>query len=118
MIGLSNYKYSFLFALILKSLDIQLSPDASQLVNLAFGTFILSLICLLNFFNVVGYLIALYLVNKYDVETKFPKFKRIIRYYENSSLIFVLIEGLMCVVFLFILIYASLAILVINLFSN
>ena len=49
MIGLSNYKYSFLFALILKSLDIQLSPDASQLVNLAFGTFILSLICLLNF---------------------------------------------------------------------
>lgn len=88
MIGLSNYKYSFLFALILKSLDIQLSPDASQLVNLAFGTFILSLICLLNFFNVVGYLIALYLVNKYDVETKFPKFKRIIRYYENSSLFF------------------------------
>ena len=42
----------------------------------------------INFFNVVGYLIALYLVNKYDVETKFPKFKRIIRYYENSSLFF------------------------------
>ena len=108
MIGLSNYKYSFLFALILKSLDIQLSPDASQLVNLAFGTFILSLICLLNFFNVVGYLIALYLVNKYDVETKFPKFKKVILYYENSSLFFVFLEGLICVLFLLCIIIFSL----------
>ena len=64
-----------------------------------FSILILSLICLLNFISVVGYLTSIYLVNKYDVETKYPKFKRIIRYYEKSSLFFVVLEGVMCVVF-------------------
>ena len=64
-----------------------------------FSILILSLICLLNFISFVGYLTSIYLVNKYDVETKYPKFKRIIRYYEKSSLFFVVLEGVMCVVF-------------------
>ena len=76
--------------------------------NIHFSIFILSLICLLKFISVVGYLTSIYLVNKYDVETKYPKFKRIIRYYEKSSLFFVVLEGVMCVVFLLLIIVSSL----------
>lgn len=76
----SRIRQSFLFTVILDSLNInvrQQEENAAHNVNFAFGIFILAIICLFNFINVVGYLIALYLVNKYDVETKYPKFKKL-----------------------------------------
>ena len=42
--------------------------------------FFLTLISLLNFINVINYLTAIYIINKYDIETKFPKFKKVINY--------------------------------------
>jgi len=39
---------------------------------------------------------SIYLINKYNVETEFPKLKKVIEYYEKSSLLFVVIEGLIC----------------------
>ena len=101
-------KQSFLFTFILNSLNFNIPEDASQMVQYSFSIFLLSLVCLFNFISVVGYLTAIYLVNKYDIETKFPKFKRIIRYYEKSSLFFVVFEGLMCVILLLIIIVSSL----------
>ena len=103
-----SIKQSFVFTFILDSLNINIPDDASQHVQFAFGIFILSLICLLNFINVVGYLISIYLLSKYDVDTKYPKLKKVIKYYENSSLFFVIIEGLTCVIFLFFMIIFSL----------
>ena len=103
-----NTRQSLLFTLILDKLNINLPEGASSHVNFAFGIFILSLICLFNFINVVGYLTSIYLLNKYDIETKFPKFKKIIRYFEKRSLFWVFIEGLTCVIFLICIIIFSL----------
>src|SRR2546429_7916713 len=91
----SCIKQSFIFGIILDKLNIndnvlQSSGDNYH-YNFALGIFILSLICLLNFINVVGYLSSIYLINKYDIDTKYPKLKKIIKFYENSSLIFVII---------------------------
>ena len=55
-------------------------------------------ICLLSFINFVGYLISVYLLNKYEVDVKFPRIKKVIRYFEKSTLIFVIIEGLICLI--------------------
>ena len=104
----SNLKYSFLLTFILDGLNINIPDNASHHVNYCFNIFILSLICLLNFINVIGYLLSIYVINKYDVETKFPKFKKVILYYENSSLFFVFLEGLICVLFLLCIIIFSL----------
>ena len=100
----SRVTQSFLFSFILNSLDINIPDDATHIVKLMFSIFILSLICLLNFINVVGYLTSIYLINKYDIETKFPKFKKVIKFYEKSSLFWVILEGFICVIFLLIII--------------
>jgi len=52
--------------------------------------FTLSLIVLISFINVFGYIFSLYLISKYDIETKFPKLKRIIKYYEKSIQLFII----------------------------
>lgn len=102
---------SFLFTGILEILNI--SENGNPVsgndfhYNFAFGVFILSLICLLNFINVVGYLTAIILINKYDIETKFPKLKIFIRYFEKSSLFFVILEGIVCLFFLFCIVVFS-----------
>ena len=114
----SGLKQSFLFTFILDSLNINIPEDASQMVQYSFSIFLLSLICLLNFINVVGYLTAIYLINKYDIENKFPKFKRIIRYYEKSSIFFVVLEGVTCVIFLLVIIIFSLIEAGIPIFKN
>jgi uncharacterized protein Usg len=47
--------------------------------------FTLNLIVFICFINVFGYILSLYLISKYDIETKFPKLKGIIKYYEKST---------------------------------
>jgi hypothetical protein len=45
-------------------------------------------------------------MNHYNLENKYPRFKRIINYYKKSSLIIIIIEftlGLSCLLMLFIL---------------
>lgn len=107
-----NIKYSFLFGIILDKLNIDINnlpaSNNENVYSFAIGIFILSLICLLNFINVVGYLISIVLIKKYDVENKFPKFKKIIRYFENTSLIIVIFEGIICLSTLIIIVVVSL----------
>ena len=105
---LVKIKKAFLFTFILDSLNIDIPDDASHTVKFAFGVFLLSLVCLLNFINVVGYLTSIYLVNKYNIEEKFPKLKKVIKYYEKSSLFFVVLEGITCAFFLLCIIIFSL----------
>ena len=108
----SNIKQSFLFGFLLNKLNIDLNnlpvSNENSHFNFALGIFILSLICLLCFMNVVGYLTSIILIRKYDIETKFPKLKTIIRYFENGSLIFIIIEGTLCLIILIYIVVMSL----------
>ena len=78
------------------------------MTNIAFGVFILSLIALLAFINVLGYFLSLHLVQRYDIKNKYPKFSFIINYYEKSTLFFILIESLFCIGCLLFLIITAL----------
>ena len=101
-------KHNFLLYIILGTLNIDVSSQVEHQMNFALGIFLLSLVCLLNFINVVGYLSSIYLLSKYDIETKFPKLKKIIQYFENSSLFFIVIEGFTCLIFLIAIVIFSL----------
>ena len=70
--------------------------------------FTLSLIVLISFINIMGFLLSLYLISKYDIENKFPKFKKIIKYYENSNKIFIIFEVILSIVILLIMIIINL----------
>lgn len=101
-------RQAFLFPFILESLNLpgsagsdgNLSPNK----KFALGICLLSLVCLFSFINVVGYLSFIILINKYDIESKFPRLKIIIKYYKKTSLFFVVLEGLMCLIFLLLIV--------------
>jgi hypothetical protein len=93
-----KFKHSFILPLILEKLNVNIpGPEASTHLSFVWGVFLLALVCLLSFINVVSYLTSIYLIQKYDINIKFPKFQKFIRYFENSSLFFVVIEIIICI---------------------
>ena len=81
---------------ILQVLDIKPPEGSEYLADLSFGVFILSLLALLSFLNITGYFLSLHLIQRYDFTTKYPKFKKIVNFYEKSSLFLILMETLFC----------------------
>jgi hypothetical protein len=67
----------------------------------------LSLIALLCFINVLGYFLSLYILDKYNIETRFPKLSKIKTYYKNTTLIFIIYESLFCIFCLLFLIISA-----------
>jgi len=97
-----------MLTIILSKLGLQVGEGSEVLSQYAFSVFILSLIALLVFINVLGYFLSLHLVQRYDISKKYPKFKLLVNYYEKSSLIFILMETLFCIGCLLFLIIISL----------
>ena len=67
------YKSSFLLPFILNDYPISLPDNAEPLMEFALLVFKLSLISLLNFCYLLGYLTSIYLINKNDITVKYPK---------------------------------------------
>lgn len=109
----SNIKYSFLFNLILDKLNINLDnlPSSDENLHYSFvlGIFILSLVCLLSYINVLGYSIATILIKRDNIfQEKYPKIYKILNYFLKSSLIFFLFEAILCLLILIFIVIISL----------
>ena len=87
-----NLKYSFIIPFIFLKLCNEIPADVEPIITYSFNMFILSLITLVCLINIIGYFISIYLINKYDVEKRYPKYIKIIRYFEKSQILFVIIE--------------------------
>ena len=87
-----NLKYSFIIPFIFLKLGNEIPADVEPIITYSFNMFILSLITLVCLINIIGYFISIYLINKYDVEKRYPKYIKIIRYFEKSQILFVIIE--------------------------
>lgn len=106
-----NLTHSFFFAAILSKLDININDNASTFLNYSYGVFLLSLIALLCFINVLIYLFVYIVIQKKDYESRYPRFKILINYYKNTNLIVAIIESVLCLICLFILTLSSLALI-------
>jgi len=84
---------------------LELPSNAAPLVEVLFNVAMISLVVLLCFINVFGYLIAFYLLEYYKIDLKYPKIKGILNYFKKSSWIFLIFEGLMGFCGLIVLIY-------------
>lgn len=91
-----NLKYSFIIPFIFLKLGNEIPADVEPIITYSFNMFILSLITLVCLINIIGYFISIYLINKYDVEKRDPKYIKIIRYFEKSQILFVIIEIIIC----------------------
>jgi len=116
----NNYKLSFSFLFIFNLLNIDIPENAEPFVNYSFGVLILSLIVLFNILNAFVSLFSLYFLNKYNVDEKlknYPRLKKITKYYEGSSLVYISIEIAMALGFCFIIFLSSLFFLGISIYN-
>ena len=84
---------------------LSVEPGTSTLIKFAFGIFLLSAIVLSTSTNILLYILSMYLINKGDYETKYPRFAWLINRYKKTSSIYLVIE--------IILFYVSLSVLII-----
>jgi|ERR1700733_1508141 len=115
----NKHKLSFSFLFILNLFNISIPENAAPIINYSFGVFILSLLIFFNILNAFISLFSLYYLNKYNIEEqliKYPKIKKIIKYYENSSLVYIYIEIALGLIFTLIIIFSSLSMLGIYLY--
>jgi len=92
----NNTKHSFLLTWILTNLNIDVSNSDSDVTQLAYAVFLLSLIAILCFLNVLGYFSAYYLIQKGNYEERYPKLTRFINYFKKVNFVFLIIEILIC----------------------
>jgi hypothetical protein len=102
-----NFKYMFLFPFIYKHFETEIKDNPDPLLNYTFSMITLSLIVLFCFFNVLLYLISLYLIQNYNVEEKFPKLKKYINFYSKTTKIFIITESLIGFTFLLCILYIN-----------
>ena len=113
--NLSNYSRpanSFLLPFILQQVGGDITNESEPLVRYLLFITILSVIVLAAFINVFGYIFSLYLIPKFQLDKKFPKLEKYIRYFEKSSFFFIIIEIIIGFIFLSIIIIVNTLLLV------
>jgi len=105
----NNHKlHSFAFPFIINLLGKYEPSDGDPFMVVIFQILIISIICLLSFINVIGYFSAIYLINKYNLEIKYPRLSKFLKYFERSSFVFIIIEGFICIISLLAIIFLCL----------
>lgn len=115
----NNYRTLFSLFPILNLFNISVPENAEPVVNYSFGLLILSLLIFYSILNAFLSLFSLLVLNKYNVDDKlknYPRLIKIIKYYENSSIIFICVEIAMALIFTLIILFSSLFFLGINIF--
>jgi|SRR5882724_8702264 len=106
-----NKKFSLsfsLYGLLFSQLNVNVEDTASNLTHFSYGIFLISLVALCCFINIMGFLITYILIQKSNYEIKYPKLRKFINYYKKSSLFYVTIEALLCLTCLLLLVVFSL----------
>lgn len=106
-----KYKNSSLFFLILSYLNINLEGNSDPFLDYVSSILFLHIIILLGTINIIFYLLSNYLILKYDIETKFSRLKKIIKFYEKSSWLFIILEMLLVFGSLLLIIYGDITII-------
>jgi len=105
-----NSRNMFVFPFILSKLEIDVSDSSNVISQYSYGVFLLSLIALLSLINILGYMISYIIIqeHKEKYELKYPRLKKIIQFYKKSSMVYVSIEIILCLLCLILLISLSL----------
>jgi hypothetical protein len=116
----NNYRHSFSFLFILNLLNVSVPENAEPVVNLLFGIFFSSILIFFNISSAFISLFSLYYLSKYNIDEKlknYPRLKRIIKYYEGSSLAFIFFEIGMSLMLIILIFFSSVIFLGINIYK-
>lgn len=114
-VSTSNYsENSFFFATVLSFLNINIPENSPPFLELSFTVFTISIVVLFCFMNTIFYLTALLLVSKYNIESYFadyPRLVKFIKYYSKATYLYIIIEALACFIALLVLTLGSLVLI-------
>jgi len=105
----TKYKNVYFLPFIYAKFNPNVTPEAEPIISYSFSIFMLSLVVLYCFVNIMAYIISIYLIDKYEIEQKFnkyPIFKRYIKFYSSINKILLVVEtiiafvALLCIVIL------------------
>ena len=84
---IQDVKYAFLFPFIMdKIIDIPAMKDSNDpILNHIIGIATLQVFILIGFINIMLNILALYLIDNYDIKERFPKYIKIINYFGKAS---------------------------------
>nr|YP_011014457.1 hypothetical protein V2724_mgp22 [Pallidohirschioporus biformis]WQA11110.1 hypothetical protein [Pallidohirschioporus biformis] len=71
--------------------------ETSLLVEYAFNMFIISSIVLYFLLNILGYILSIYVIEKYKLTDKYPKLSKFVNYYINVTTTFLVVEAFICI---------------------
>ena len=92
-------------------LNINLNENNNPFLDYVSSILFLHIIILLGTINIIFYFLCNYLILKYDIENKFPRFKKLINFYVNSSLILIVLEIILVLGSLLFIIYSDITII-------
>ena len=87
---------SFALPFILSKIDINVADLDTEISQISYGVFLISLVGLICFINVFGFMLTYIIIQRGNYKNKYPKLKKIINYYKNTTLVFFVVEGLLC----------------------
>jgi hypothetical protein len=114
----SNGYQSSLFLLLLNYFNIEIPNEAEPIVEFSYNVFLLSLVALTSFINLLFTLFILYYFKNSNYEIRFqnkPIIVKIIKFYLKTSVWALAVETILCLISIFALFYFSIVILKINL---
>nr|YP_009690453.1 hypothetical protein Schpa_000050 [Schizopora paradoxa]QEG57233.1 hypothetical protein Schpa_000050 [Schizopora paradoxa] len=66
--------------------------------KLLFGLLVLSLLTIWSFISIAGYFLMLYLTKYTNIEHKYPKLQKIVKYYQNMNIGLIVIETIFIII--------------------
>jgi hypothetical protein len=103
-------QYSFILPLILSKIDYEGHKNAEFLPvghSYYVAMFLLSFVALSCFFSAIGYFFSMYLLQRYNIKEKYPKLNKILKYYEKTGFIMVILDCIFCIVALLVICITS-----------
>ena len=88
-------------------IDVSVLPDtASGMDKFLFGILSISLILLWCIINITGYFLTLYIIHYTDLANKYPKYTKLINYFKNANIMYIIIE----IIFIIIILLSTIAV--------
>lgn len=109
-----SYSQSSIILFLFSIFDKEITEDTATVIKYAIGVNTASLIIFISLINIFGGLIALNLIDKYNLNEKFRKYPRLLKilnYYKKSSIVGIAIEIALVFALIIMLFIASLLVI-------
>ena len=100
----NNIKYCFIMPFLLNLANKDLPDEISILVQFCFAMFIACCVLLYFFTGLFGYIITVYIIDRYKINERYPKLNKFVDKYQKVGAFVLLIDGGICLLIILLLI--------------